>query len=123
MHKAYNQNEGMNTPQRASIVELTSLFFIPFVFFFFLFSFSFCVQPPHEASFLQLVWAQLKDFIILVLIAAAVISAGMQDWKAMGVLVSSNQNTIMRREHMSIALRAMWQSLGKEEITNQKSLG
>ena len=45
------------------------------------------LPPPHEPSWFSMIWAQLKDFIILVLIAASVISMAVQDWKAAGVLL------------------------------------
>jgi magnesium-transporting ATPase (P-type) len=44
------------------------------------------LPPPHTASFLSLLWDQLKDFIIMVLMAAAVVSLAIEDWEAAGVL-------------------------------------
>lgn len=44
-------------------------------------------QPPHQKSFLLLLWEQLRDFIIIVLLVAAIVSLGIQDWESAGVLV------------------------------------
>jgi len=45
------------------------------------------LPPPVKPTWLQMIWGQLKDFIILVLIAASVVSMATEDWKAAGVLL------------------------------------
>jgi Ca2+-transporting ATPase len=45
------------------------------------------LPPAHQTPFIVLLWDQLKDFIILVLLAASIVSLAIQDWESAGVLM------------------------------------
>jgi len=45
------------------------------------------LPPPVQPSALQMLWGQLKDFIILVLCAASIVSLATQEWTSAGVLL------------------------------------
>lgn len=44
------------------------------------------LPPPKEPSIVVMLWNQLKDFIILIMLAACVVSMAIQDWESAGVL-------------------------------------
>ena len=45
------------------------------------------LPPAHQTPFLLILWDQIKDFIILVLLAASIVSLAIQDWESAGVLL------------------------------------
>ena len=54
-------------------------------------------QPPIERSFLRQLWDQIKDFIIMVLLVAAIVSMAIEDWEAAAVLVRNTSKFTWRK--------------------------
>ena len=53
------------------------------------------LPPPHQTPFIILLWDQIKDFIILVLLAASVVSLAIEEVNGAPALVARTGETII----------------------------
>ncbi len=80
------------------------------------------LTPPKKPGFWAKLWAQLNNVLIFILLAAAVVVAGLQEWIEFGLILGVVTVNVMigmvqegKAEKAAEAIKAMLSSSGKED--------
>lgn len=83
------------------------------------------LTPPKKPSFFAKLWAQLNNVLIFILLAAAVVVAGLQEWIEFGLILGVVTLNVLigmvqegKAEKAADAIKAMLSSSGERENPN-----